>query len=185
MPPYAKVEIKDKQVYSSHYDDIYYSTDDGAAESRYVFLEGNNLPAQWQGRSHFCIAETGFGTGLNFLITIQAWLDDPAHCETLNYFAIEAYPLRTAQLAEIHAHWPELKNFSAPLLEQYPARDSGCHSLTFEKGRVQLHLIFDRLEFCLRHYQLAPDAWFLDGFAPSRNPSMWTKQALNDIASQS
>ncbi len=185
MPPYAQVEIKDGRVYSSRYEDIYYNTDDGAAESKYVFLSGNDLPARWQGKSHFCIAETGFGTGLNFLITMQAWLDDSVHCETLDYFAIEAYPLRAAQLVEIHTHWPDLTKFSEQLLEQYPERDSGCHSLSFERGRVQLHLIFDRLESCLSHYQLNPDAWYLDGFAPSRNPSMWTKEALNNIALQS
>jgi tRNA 5-methylaminomethyl-2-thiouridine biosynthesis bifunctional protein len=185
MSPYAQVDIKDGQVYSSRYDDIYYNTDDGPAESRHVFLAGNDLPMRWKDKPHFCIAETGFGTGLNFLITMQAWLDDAAHCETLDYFAIEAYPLRAAQLAEIHALWPEMASVSDALLEQYPGRDSGCHSLTFEQGRVQLHLIFDLLEPCLNHYQLDPDAWYLDGFSPSRNPSMWTRHALNSIASQS
>ncbi len=185
MPPFADVEIKGKQVYSSRYKDIYYNTDDGPAESRYVFLSGNDLPERWQGKSNFCIAETGFGTGLNFLITMQAWLNDSARCESLNYFAIEAYPLRATQLAELHAHWPELARFSDQLLEQYPGRDSGCHSLTFEDGRVQLHLLFDRLESCLSDYQLNPDAWYLDGFAPSKNPSMWAKNVLDDIGSQS
>jgi tRNA 5-methylaminomethyl-2-thiouridine biosynthesis bifunctional protein len=185
MISYAQVKIKDGQVYSLQYDDIYYNTDDGPAESEYVFLKGNDLPAQWQEKPRFAIAETGFGTGLNFLVTLKTWLDDSARCETLDYYAIEAYPLRSTQLAEIHALWPQFKLLSTKLIEQYPSHASGCHSLSFGLGRVQLHLIFEDIKSCLRRYRLDPDCWFLDGFAPARNPSMWTAEVLNSIALQS
>lgn len=185
MTPYAQVEIKDGKVYSLQHDDIYYNTDSGPAESQYVFLTGNDLPGRWQEKPHFGITETGFGTGLNFLVTLKAWLDDSARCETLDYYAIEAYPLRATQLAEIHAHWPQFKMLSAELIEQYPDQASGCHSLSFERGRVQLHLIFEDIKSSLRRYQLDPDCWYLDGFTPARNPSMWTKEAMRNIALQS
>ncbi len=185
MTHYAKVELKNGQVYSSQYDDIYYSSDDGPAESEYVFLAGNDLPKQWQRKTNFCITETGFGTGLNFLVTVKAWLDDPARSKTLDYFAIEAYPLRATQLGKIHAYWPEFKTHSIELIEQYPGLTSGCHSLFFEQGRVQLHLIFERLEIALKNYTLSPDCWYLDGFSPARNPSMWNKKVLKKIASLS
>ena len=185
MPPYAQVKITDGKVYSLQYDDIYYNTDDGPAESEHVFLTGNDLPGRWRGKPHFGITETGFGTGLNFLVTLKAWLDDSARCETLDYYAIEAYPLRATQLAEIHSNWPQLKTLSAELIEQYPDQAAGCHSLSFRLGRVQLHLIFEDIESSLRRYKLDPDCWFLDGFAPDRNPSMWTAEALSNIALQS
>ncbi len=183
--PYAQVELKDGQIYSTRYDDIYYNTDDGTAESEYVFLGGNDLPERWRGKPHFCIAETGFGSGLNFLITLKAWLSDSARCKTLHYFAIEAFPLCAADLRKVHAQWPELQIYSKQLIENYPGQTSGCHSLLFEQGQVQLHLIFETIEFTLKHYHLYPDCWFLDGFAPAKNPSMWTKKVLNQVALQS
>lgn len=182
MTSYAKIEIRDGLVYSTEHGDIYYSREDGWAESQYVFLDGNHLPARWRGKTSFCIAETGFGTGLNFMLTLQAWLKDPAASQSLNYVAIEAYPIHKSQLAEIHAHWPDLKAQSQALIEQYPDLSYGDHTLTFAEGRVQLQLIFAAAETALQDYTLRPDCWFLDGFAPSRNPSMWSKQVLNNIA---
>jgi tRNA 5-methylaminomethyl-2-thiouridine biosynthesis bifunctional protein len=185
MTSYASVEIKDEKVYSLQFDDIYYNTDNGPAESEYVFLAGNDLPSRWQEKPHFSIAETGFGTGLNFLVTLKAWLDDSARCENLDYYAIEAYPLRATQLVEIHAHWPRFSSLSSELIEQYPNQATGCHSLSFGHGRVQLHLIFEDIKSSLVRYRLNPNCWFLDGFAPAKNPSMWTPEILNNIALQS
>ena len=185
MTPYAEINIEDGQVYSTRYDDIYYNSDDGPAESKYVFLEGNLLPERWQGKRKFCIVETGFGTGLNFLVTLKAWLEDASRSETLDYFAIEAYPLSSKQLNKVHAYWPDVKTHSSQMIAQYPKLTSGCHSLIFEQGRVQLHLIFERLETALNQYTFHPDCWYLDGFAPAKNPSMWQKTALNRIASLS
>lgn len=185
MASYVNIEIKDGEVYSSQYDDIYYSRDDGPAESEYVFLAGNHLPARWQGKRYYCIAETGFGTGLNFLVTLNAWQQDLRHCETLDYFAIEAYPLHAAQLKAIHAHWPDFAAHSAEMIKQYPDLTPGCHTLSFAAGRVRLHLVFETLKTALDTYNFNPHSWFLDGFSPAKNPSMWEKNALNTIALQS
>lgn len=185
MAPYAKIEFADGQVYSPRYDDIYYNRDDGAAESRYVFLQGSHLPTRWQGRPFFCISESGFGTGLNFLVTLQAWLDDPRRCERLDYFSIEAYPLKPKHLRRIHEYWPEYAGHSKFLIEQYPELDRGCHTLSFAQGRVQLHLLFDTLEHVLDEYDFHADCWYLDGFAPAKNPSMWEAAVLHGIASHS
>ena len=50
-------------------DDVYFSRDDGLAETEHVFLNGCELPGLWRDRNRFVIVETGFGTGLNFLAT--------------------------------------------------------------------------------------------------------------------
>jgi len=182
---FTNVDIDNGQIYSRRFDDIYYSRDDGIAESRYVFLEGNGLPEAWQGRDYFCIGETGFGSGLNFLCTLEAWLADPDRSKQLAYFAIEAYPLNADALQTIYRNWPQLAHLSQALLKQYPAVASGMHSLSFEQGRVQLHLIFKPAEAALSQLNIHADCWYLDGFAPSKNPSMWQPAVLQHLAENS
>ena len=54
---------------SAEFDDVYFSNQNGLEETRYVFLSGNQLPERWlhHPADRFIVAETGFGTGLNFL----------------------------------------------------------------------------------------------------------------------
>lgn len=181
MTNHAEVDIRDGQLYSRQFDDIYFSQEDGLAESHYVFLEGNKLPARWQNQSHFCITETGFGSGLNFLVTAQAWLEDPHRSTSLDYYSIEGYPLSADQLRKIHAQWGKYQPISAALLEQYPIITNGCHTLVFEGGEIQLHLIFEDIQYALKHYPIKPDCWYLDGFSPAKNPQMWDKNILKKI----
>ena len=60
---------------SKQFDDIYFSNQDGLEETRHVFLHGNHFPSRFgtHVRSECVIAETGFGTGLNFLTLWQAF----------------------------------------------------------------------------------------------------------------
>ncbi len=185
MPPHPEITIRDGQVYSSRFDDIYFSRDDGPAESEYVFLEGNALPDRWQGQPYHAIAETGFGTGLNFLVTLRSWLRDPDRCKRLDYYSIEAFPLSDDQLNQVYAGWPEFARLAAQLVTQYPPLDRGVHTLWFAGGRVQLHLLFMTLENALSRVELNPDSWYLDGFAPARNPAMWQADCLQTIAASS
>lgn len=179
---FATVEIQGRQIYSKQFDDIYYSRDGGLAESEYVFLQGNGLPGAWQQRAHFCIVETGFGSGLNFLSTLNAWFDDSDHCRTLDYFAIEAYPLHASQLKTLYSHWTDLEPHAGTLIRQYPPVSNGIHNLTFANGRVRLHLIFKEITDALNEIELDPDCWFLDGFAPAKNPSMWRPEVLMKLS---
>lgn len=179
---FAEVEIKGEQVYSRAFDDIYFSREDGVAESRYVFLQGNDLPEIWQEKHQFCIAETGFGSGLNFLLTLQAWRDDPHHCKQLDYYAIEGFPLRARHLQQLHLNWPELASLSSELIRHYPPIAHGTHSLHFQDGRVRLHLIFDEVANALQAVDFTADCWFLDGFAPAKNPQMWRPEILTQLA---
>lgn len=177
----ADVDIQGDQIYSNQFDDVYFSREEGLAESQYVFLDGNDLPRRWQQQAHFCIVETGFGSGLNFLLSAQAWLDDPNSSDTLDYYSIEGFPLSADQLLKIHAHWGQYKGLSKSLIEQYPVSHYGCHSLIFDQGRIQLHLILENIQDALRQYELDPDCWFLDGFAPAKNPQMWNAKILSRI----
>ena len=162
---------------SLRFNDVYYSATSGLEESRYVFQQGNQLFDAWKQRARFTITETGFGTGLNFLATWQAWREDPDHCGKLHYIALEKYPLRLQELRRALSAWPELKEFAHALLESYPVPLPGRHRLNFEQDQIQLDLIFADATQALKEMEAEPgtgvNCWYLDGFAPSRNPAMW------------
>lgn len=151
------------------YGDVYHSASGGLKQARHVFLAGNGLPARWAGRD-FIILETGFGLGLNFLCTWQAWQSAPGR--RLHYVAIEKHPFRRDDLARLHARWPELAPFAQRLTMQWPLPLPGLHRLDF--GDVVLTLAFGDAEALLPQLTLFADALYLDGFAPAKNPAMWS-----------
>ncbi len=175
---------------SNRFQDTYFSSAGGAAESRHVFLAGNDLPGRWRNRSRFTIVETGFGTGLNFLSCWQAWqqgrTERPGRAR-LHYLSIEGFPLRQEDLATAASAWPELQSEARALAGAYPPPLPGMHRLQF--GDVCLDLVFGELETALALLttlpDLAVDAWFLDGFAPARNPDMWTPRLYQVMAALS
>jgi len=164
--------------------DIYFSSDGGMAETEYVFLQSNQLPQRWskQDQAHFTIAETGFGTGLNFLCTLKHWLATAPPNARLNYISVEKHPLSQTDLQRAISSWPELSEYSAELLEHYPPLVHGLHQRQLFNGRVTLTLLFGDACAMLTDIDAAVDAWYLDGFAPSKNPGMWTPELFKQIA---
>ncbi|MEW6164537.1 MAG: FAD-dependent 5-carboxymethylaminomethyl-2-thiouridine(34) oxidoreductase MnmC [Pseudomonadota bacterium] len=159
------------------YDDCYFSASGGPEQARHVFLGGNQLPDRWQGRD-FVILETGFGLGLNFLCTWQAWQANPGR--RLHYVAIEKHPFRLDDLRRLHERWPELAPLAAKLQAQWPLPLSGLHRLDF--GDIVLTLGFGDAEALLPRLTLAADAIYLDGFAPVKNPEMWSDAVFAALA---
>ena len=94
---------------SRRFDDVYCSRDGGPAEKRYVFLTGCNLPAAWQGATTFCIGELGFGAGLNFLVTWEAWRRHRPAGAHLHYIAVEGFPLTVTEMRAACGAWSELQ----------------------------------------------------------------------------
>ncbi len=174
--------------YSSSFGDVYYSRDDGIEESRYVFLQGNRLQERLRHhpRRHFCIAETGFGTGLNFLLTWQLWRDQPATGPGLHYISIEKYPLSREDLCRALSAWPALQPLAERLLHDYPGLVPGQHRLLLDDGRVTLDLWWhdanEALPDLAGRNEALVDAWYLDGFAPALNESMWRRDILHAMA---
>jgi tRNA 5-methylaminomethyl-2-thiouridine biosynthesis bifunctional protein len=160
--------------------DRYHPRAGAAVQARHVFLSGNSLPQRWQQRHRFVILETGFGLGNNFLATWQAWRDDPARCERLVYVSIEAHPPGRDDLARLHqgSPWPEAV---AELLAAWPPLTPNLHGLDFEGGRVHLLLALGDVRTLLPELTLQADAFYLDGFAPARNPAMWESRVLKAL----
>jgi tRNA 5-methylaminomethyl-2-thiouridine biosynthesis bifunctional protein len=153
--------------------DVYYSVEDGLAESRAVFLTGCGLPEAWQDRSRFTIAELGFGTGLNFLATWQMWQASGPRDGWLNFVSFEGFPLDAQDIERALKPWPELAEFAAKLCEKWPPRAKGIRQITWPEARLTLTLHIGMIEDTLPQSQLRADAWFLDGFSPAKNEAMW------------
>lgn len=166
---------------SETYDDVYHSAGGGLAQARHVFLHGNRLPERWRGRRAFTILETGFGFGLSFLATWQAWRGDPARCESLHFVSIEKHPFNAAELSSLLERYAELKEEGRELLAQWPILVPGMHRLEFDGGKVVLTLFLGDVADGLPQLQLAADAIFLDGFAPPKNPAMWEPRVLRQL----
>lgn len=186
----AKLQWRETHIPAAEgYEDIYFSKQHGLNESRYVFLQNNHLQQRWQDLADgqlFTIGETGFGTGLNFLSAWQLWRQQAPKKARLHFVSVEKHPLVLSDIRHALAGWPELKSLSEQLLAQYPVLTPGLHVLDFDEGRVQLKLWlgeaidgFEQLR-CSHHClwqdrsQHRIDAWFLDGFAPAKNPDLWT-----------
>ncbi|MBV6409484.1 MAG: bifunctional tRNA (5-methylaminomethyl-2-thiouridine)(34)-methyltransferase MnmD/FAD-dependent 5-carboxymethylaminomethyl-2-thiouridine(34) oxidoreductase MnmC [Burkholderiales bacterium] len=173
--------FRDGAVYSKTYGDTYWSLDGGLDETRHVFLSGNDLPARWQSRDRFTILETGFGTGLNFLCTWQLFRGTAPAGAHLHYLSVDKHPFRRDDLAALYRQWPELAPLGAKLLERYPPLIPGFHRLHLDGGRIILTLLFGEAAELLAQVAACVDAFFLDGFAPSRNPDMWSEALFAQI----
>jgi tRNA 5-methylaminomethyl-2-thiouridine biosynthesis bifunctional protein len=168
--------------WSSEYGDIYHSADSGPGQARHVFLGGNGLPARWANTRAFTILETGFGLGLNFLETWNAWRTDPSRPRRLHFVSIEKHPFSREGLALLHVRYSELATLAARLQSAWPLALPGSHRLEFEDGGITLTLVFGDAPEALSGLRFAADAIFLDGFAPDRNPEMWTPQLMRALA---
>ena len=178
----ATLTLTDDGVpFSARYRDIYHPRAGAFMQARHVFVAGNGLPGRWQGREQFVVLETGFGLGNNFLATWQAWREDPQRCERLTFISIEAHPLKRDELRQAHANSP-LPQLAQELQRAWPPLTSNLHTLDFEAGRVRLLLAFGDVQSWLPELVANVDAFFLDGFAPDRNPRMWDARVCKALS---
>jgi tRNA U34 5-methylaminomethyl-2-thiouridine-forming methyltransferase MnmC len=187
LNPHSALEWRDHQPYSAQFGDIYFSSDNGLLESEYVFLQGNRLAERWQAyarqrtKFEFTIIETGFGTGLNFLNSAKLWLETVSADATLHFISVEKYPLSLPDMTRALALWPTLAGLSSTLLTQYPTAMQD-NSITLFKDRIRLSLLIGDASAQLKKLHNPADAWFLDGFAPSKNPDMWQAALFQEMA---
>lgn len=192
----AQIEWSDGTPVSSEFDDVYFSKASGIDETRYVFLQQNQLSDRWNhwlskyqdSQSAFTVVETGFGTGLNFLCAWQLWNECRSaqnvvdSKKTLHFVSVEKFPLQKDSLTEALKQWPELEYLSTQLLDKYPPLVNGWHRIEFPKGNLVLHLFLGDIKDWLPNIEADVDAWFLDGFAPSKNPEMWDETLFTNMS---
>lgn len=164
---------------SLRFGDTYYSRHGGLAETGHVFIGWNELPARWPQMRHCLIAELGFGTGLNFLETVRWWREHKAADATLHFLSFEAWPMSREEMARAHAPWPELAALSPRLVELWSPREAVVDAQFAPDIRLTVHLADANM--ALRALSFAADAWYLDGFAPARNPQMWSAELMAQV----
>ena len=174
---------EDGAPHSNQFDDVYFDKESGLEETRHVFLKNNQLSERWASLRNkaFVIAETGFGTGLNFLCAWQAFLDNTTSDKQLHFVSVEKYPMTKEMLISALKMWPSMQYYSQQLIDAYPEVCHGFHRIELEQGRVQLTLWFGEAEDGFAALDADVDAWFLDGFAPSKNPEMWSDNLFQHI----
>ncbi len=170
---------------SDHFDDIYFSATDGLAETQHIFIEGNNLPAAWQGagqnKKSFTICETGFGTGLNFLAVWKLFEETMQAGQTLDFISFEKYPLTPSKIKDALAPWAAHFGSRIEILcNDYPLRIAGFHRIKISP-HITLTLIFDDMNDAIPQLNAVVDCWFLDGFTPAKNPDMWTDTLFQNM----
>jgi tRNA 5-methylaminomethyl-2-thiouridine biosynthesis bifunctional protein len=170
---------------SGRFGDVYFSSDDGLAESRAVFLEGCGLPEAWAGRRRFTIGELGFGTGLNIAALLDLWRRHRPPGGRLHVFTTEAYPLSRDEAGRALSAWPDIAEAASALLERWPAPTPGFHRLDLSDFSATIDLAIGDAAWALDQWTGAADAWFLDGFSPALNPGMWSDAVLDSVAARS
>lgn len=182
------LDWQDGQPVSRRYGDVYFSRAGGLDETRHVFLDGNRLPQRFAALAPgpaFVIGETGFGTGLNFLCAWELFDQTAPRGAQLHFVSTEIEPLSAADLDAALSLWPRLARYRVQLLAQYRSPSGGWHRFSFAQGRVRLTLLVGDARRTLAALQGDADAWFLDGFAPAKNPELWEEGLLRAIAAHS
>lgn len=191
---YSFAQIKfnsDGTPIAERFDDVYFSNDDGMAETAYVFIKNNQLPERWREveANSFVIAETGFGSGLNFLVAAETFIQyrqqhPRENGFSLHFISTEKYPMRAEDARKTLERFSQL-TLCEPLISQWPINTEGCHRIEFLSDTASITLdlwigdVLAQFPNIQNKSNGLVDAWFLDGFAPSKNPDMW-QQTLFD-----
>jgi tRNA U34 5-methylaminomethyl-2-thiouridine-forming methyltransferase MnmC len=170
--------------YSRAFDDHFYCRSDGRLECGHVFLDGNGLPNRWQRAGTFRIAELGFGTGLNLCETLRQWRstvpDTGSEQANLHFTSFELYPMARGDIDRALSRWPEIDRERKRLTAAWPETPNGRVEIALEPG-VHLTVVCGPALASLCAEETSFDAWYLDGFAPSRNPDMWSAELMREV----
>ncbi len=160
---------------SDQFDDPYYSLIGGLNETQHVFIAGNGLPDRFDAPLH--VAELGFGTGLNLLVTWDAW--NKSGCAApLKFTSFEAFPMAKPDMAAALSAFPEIAPLAKIMLDRW---DVTAGPVELVEGLTLEVIIGDAREM-VPAWDGAADAWYLDGFSPAKNPALWEPALLAEVA---
>lgn len=171
---YPELDWRGEVPVARAFDDPYFSVEDGWAETRHVFLGGNGLPDRF--RPGFHIAELGFGTGLNAMAALSAW-NASGVAGPLRFTSFEAFPMEAGAMARALSVYSELCDLARPFIA---ALGEGRRQV--QTDRMILEVVEGDARKTLPLWGGKADAWFLDGFAPARNPELWEPALLAEVA---
>lgn len=176
--------LADGSPFSTRFNDRYHSRRDGGiTQSMGSFLHGCHLPGAWAKHHSWCVLETGFGLGLNFLVTWQAWRDDPERPQQLHFVSTEAWPVSAEEIVTAaRQRYPQLLPLAQELVQQYWDMHSGLHRISLDNNRVHLTLAIGDAQQWLRSQSWQADSVYLDGFSPAKNPDIWSLDTLKAVA---
>ena len=166
--------------YSRAFDDHFYCRNDGRLECGHVFLSGNGLPQRWQRDEPFRIAELGFGTGLNLCETWRQWRETAPENARLHFTSFERFPMARGDIDRALSHWQEIERERTILAAKWPDAPEGRVEIELEP-RIRLTVVCGAALESLIAAETPFDAWYLDGFAPSRNPDMWSADLMTQV----
>ena len=167
-------------IYSKSYNDIYFDKLNGPKETEHVYLNTNNLTKKFKNKQKFVIAEIGFGTGLNFLLTWKLWKENRKTNGSLTYISFENAPLSKKDIERVYKKFKKLDGYSSFLLKNIPARCKSTHRIFIKADNINLILIYDDIT-SLINFNFKADTWFLDGFSPKKNPLVWTDKLFKQL----
>ena len=160
---------------------MYSSTDGAVREAEHVFIRGNNLETRFKdlsSNSDFLIGEIGFGIGINFLTTCKYWLKNTKHNQRLEYYSFDKYLFEISHFKEVLKGYPELQQCSKELQNNYPKNIQGVQKIYLFEGRVTLNLVLGNISEKYNYINTIKniDAWYFDGFSPSKNSDLWSRE---------
>ncbi|MGR9422122.1 tRNA (5-methylaminomethyl-2-thiouridine)(34)-methyltransferase MnmD [Rhizobium leguminosarum] len=170
--------------YSTAFGDHFYCQTDGRLECGHVFLAGNGLPERWNRRQRFRIGELGFGTGLNFAETWRQWKLHRADGQHLRFTSFELHPMRGEEIGRALSHWPEIDAERQVLTAAWPEIPAGIVRLDLD-AQTTLSVVCGYALDGVAAAEDDFDAWYLDGFAPSRNSDMWSEELMRLVCEKS
>jgi tRNA U34 5-methylaminomethyl-2-thiouridine-forming methyltransferase MnmC len=171
--------IEGDMPYSTAFGDHFYCREDGRSECGHVFLAGNGLPQRWQDAETFTIGELGFGTGLNFCETWRIWRAQRLEGR-LRFISFELYPMARENIARALGRWPEIAAERQALVDKWPDQPADVVDLVMDEN-VRLTVVCGPALANVGASREMFDAWYLDGFAPSRNGEMWSEALMQAV----
>ncbi|PIE88976.1 MAG: hypothetical protein CR997_13340 [Acidobacteria bacterium] len=181
---WADLSLTDlNEPFSNLFQDRYYSMGEGREESEYVFLQGNNLPEAWRAADVFQIGEIGFGTGLNFFVVLERWLESRAETACLRFNSFEKYPIHP----DAFEQWVCQRHLklARTILPAYKKIQPGWNKMVWKEWHVELNLFIGDASAGLESRPFQVDAWFYDGFVPAHNPELWNERVFSALAAHS
>ncbi len=160
-------------IFNAEVGEHYHSTNGALQESRHVFVNSglayflHNNPQQ----KSISILEVGFGTGLNFLLSVEYCAEQNI---TLLYTGIEAYPLSAEMIAATGYDQYLTAGTWNTFTEKYEAAVGATVGFT---SLCQLQIANCKLMEFQSDQQF--DLIYFDAFASARQPEMWSDAAIS------